>query len=122
MRTLTPETIEALKGWAQHHAAMFVADRTDGQMVERTKFTTGRKEGEPITVRQFSRGWIMLQFFNFTYKDEFEFIVQDFKTHLGAAALADFEARLAQFPPRSDETFRQMLEEMRPAGYQPMEA
>lgn len=122
MRTLTAETIVALQGWAKHHAAMFLEDKQDGEVVQRTKFTTGAKEGEPVTVRRFSRDWIMLQFHNFTFKDEFDFIVREFRNLLGAAALADFEARLAQFPPRSDEMFKRMLDEKRPAGYEPKEA
>jgi hypothetical protein len=122
VRTLTPQTIKTLDGWTQHHAALFIQDKQDGPTVERTKFTKGRKVGEPVQVKHFSRDWIMLQLFNITYKDEFEHIVAAFRQRLGAADLADFEARLAEFPSRSDESFRAMLEEMRPAGYQPKEA
>lgn len=116
MRTLTEETVTALKGWAKYHAALFVQDNEDGPAVARKRETGGA--GELVTVKHFSRDWIMLQFFNFTYKDEFEFIVQDFKARLGAADLADFVARLSQFPPRSDDVFMKLLDEKRPAGYQ----
>lgn len=123
MRTLTPDTIDALKGWAKHHAAMFVEDKTDGELVDRSRFTDGHKGGKvPVTLHRFSRDWVMLQLHNMTYKDEFEFVVEEMKQHLGKAALADFEARVSQFPPRSDEAFARVLEEMRPAGYAPKES
>lgn len=118
-RELTPETIEALQGWSKHHAALFIEDKTDGELVTRVKFTKGAKEGDTVQVKRFSREWIMLQFYNFTFKDEFDFIVQDFKRHLGSAALSDFQARLSQLPSRSDETFARLLEEKQPAGYTP---
>lgn len=121
MRTLTPDTIVALKGFAQHYAAMFVADKQSGPSITMTKYTTGRKTGEPVIVKKHSRDWIMVELFNLTYKDEFEFVVREFRQHLGPAVLEDFETRLAQFPTRSDTTFKAMLDEMRPAGYLPQE-
>lgn len=117
MRELTAETVAALKDWAKHHAAMFIEDRQDGEAVERRKDSGG--EGERINVRRFSRDWIMLQLFNITFKDEFEFIVGEFRQLLGAAALSDFEARLAGFPARSDAVFAALLEAKRPDGYVP---
>lgn len=121
MRALPEDTIKALDGWAKHHAGMFLADRQDGPVVNR-RVDHGGGEYTGLTMRQFSRDWIMLQFHNFTYKDEFDHIVGRFRSLLGAEALADFEARLAQFPPRSDEAFAALLEQKRPAGYQPKEA
>lgn len=118
-RELTPETVEALRGWAKHHAAMFIENREDGPLVTRTKFTKGAKEGELVEVRHFSRDWIMLQFFNFTFKDEFELIVGEFRKLLGPDALADFNARIARLPSRSDETFARLLHEKQPAGFHP---
>lgn len=121
MRALTDDTIKALTGWAQHHAAMFTADRQDGPEVNR-RVDHGAGEYTGIKLRQFSRDWIMLQFHNFTFKDEFEFIVARFRALLGPEPLAEFERRLAEFPPRSDEAFARLLDEKCPAGYQPKEA
>lgn len=120
MRTLQPDTIEALKGWAKHHAALFIEDRQDGEVVDRGKYVYPRRmDAERVSIRRFSRDWIMLQFYNFTYKDEFEFIVSEFRGKLGTADLADFETRLSAFPARSDEAFAALLDEKRPAGYTP---
>ena len=112
-RELTAETVAALKGWAKENAALFIQDRVDGQVVQRSR------GGKIVDVRRSSRDWIMLQFYNMTFKDEFDFIIQEFKGHLGAAALNDFELRLAKLEPRTDAVFQQMLDEKRPAGYQP---
>lgn len=96
---------------AKYYAGLFLADKQDGPVVTRTQFTAGRKEGMPVSVRQFSRAWVMLQFFNFTFKDEFEYIVAAVRQHLGTKPLADFDAELARFPPRTDEMFQRMLAE-----------
>lgn len=118
MRQLTAETIAALDGWAKHHAAMFLEDRQSGELVDRA-FDHGAGNKTPVQVARFSRDWIMLQFHNFTFKDEFDHIVAQFRRLLGPDALADFERRLAAFPARSDETFARLLQEKRPAGYTP---
>ncbi|QEX18491.1 hypothetical protein FRZ44_37980 [Hypericibacter terrae] len=71
-----------------------------------------------------NRDWVMLQFYNFTYKDEFDFLAAEIRQHLGPAALADFDDRIAKLRadhPRSDEVFHRLLEEKRPAGYMPKE-
>jgi hypothetical protein len=96
---------------AKYYASVFVQDRKDGPVVNRTRYTTGRKEGEPTTVQQFSREWVMLQFFNFTFKDEFDYIVAAVRQQLGPDPLAVFNAELAKFTPRTEEMFQQMLAE-----------
>lgn len=68
---------------------------------------------------KYDRAWVMQQFYNFTFKDEFEFLVEEVKTHLGPVALADFEGRVSQLEPRSDEVFFDLLEQKRPVGYEP---
>ena len=68
---------------------------------------------------KFDRAWVAKQFYNFTYKDEFLYMVNAIKNHLGPSAIADLDARLAEFPVRSDEVFHQLLELKRPRGYTP---
>lgn len=98
MRTLTDDTKATLDGAAKDYAAWFLADK-------------GR----------FDRDWVMKQFYNFTFKDEFEYLVAALKRHLGADPLADFEARVAKLEPRTDAVFAELLEQKRPAGYTPRE-
>lgn len=69
----------------------------------------------------FNRDWIMQQFYNFTYKDEFEHLVKGAREQMGPAALADFDARVAKLEPRSTAVFHRLLAEKRPAGYRPEE-
>jgi hypothetical protein len=107
-RELKTQTLDEA---AKYYAGLFLADKKDGPIARRTRFTTGRKEGIPVSVRQFSREWVMLQFFNFTFKDEFDYIVAAVRQHLGPKPLADFDAELAKFPPRTDEMFQRMLSE-----------
>lgn len=107
-RELKTATLDAA---AKYYASLFVQDKPDGPVVQRTRFTTGRKEGQSETVRQFSRAWVMLQFFNFTFKDEFDYIVAAVRRQLGPDPLAAFDAELAKFPPRTEEMFQRMLAE-----------
>jgi len=98
MRTLTDDTKATLDGAAKYYAGLFVADHQGGK---------------------FTRDWVLKQFYNFTFKDEFAYMVAAMKQHLGPAALADFEARVAELPPREDAVFAELLEQKRPAGYTP---
>lgn len=98
MRELTEDTMRTLDGAAKYYASVFVADNQDGK---------------------FTRKWVMTQFYNFYYKDEFEYLVEAVKGHLGGDALADFEARVAKLPPREDAVFAEYLERYKPAGYTP---
>lgn len=113
-RTLTPETIAALDLWAADNARLFKQD-PPGQ-VRRDPTVPG---GKRIVL---DRDWIVQQMYNFTFKDEHEYIVARFREHLAgdSASLAAFDAMAAaKFTPRSDEVFRQLLEQKRPAGYVP---
>lgn len=71
---------------------------------------------------KFDRAWVMKQFYNFTFKDEFEFIRDKVRGMLAGDPLAAFEAELAKLDPRSDAVFAALLEQKRPAGYTPKEA
>jgi hypothetical protein len=96
IRTLDTATLDRA---AQDYAAWFVQD-----------------------AGKFNRDWVMQQFYNFTFKDEFEYLGAAIKQHLGPVPLADFEARLNVLlteHPRSDEVFHRLLEEKRPVGYTP---
>lgn len=56
------------------------------------------------------RGWVLNSMFNFHFKDEFDFIINEIKQHLGPKAQKDFdEAAAKQFTPRSDDEFRKQL-------------
>lgn len=114
LRTLTPDTIAALDWWAADHVKHFVEDR--GAV---TKNPDGTKR---IVL---DRAWIVQQMYNFTFKDEHEYVVAAFRGLLSddPASLAAFDAMAAaKFTPRSDEVFQQLLEQKRPAGYEPKEA
>ncbi len=76
-----------LDGAAKHYAGLFLRDT------------------EP-----FPREWVMGQFFNFTFKDEFDYLTGAIRGQLGAVALADFDARAKKaFKPRSEATFAGLL-------------
>lgn len=112
MRTLLPETKAALDLWARDNAKMFAADPT-GQVRRDPKAPGGKR----IIL---DREWIVQQMYNFTFKDEHEYVVAAFRGLLAddPASLEAFETMAAaKFQPRSDEVFRQLLEEKRPAGY-----
>jgi hypothetical protein len=101
LRVLTPETVKTLKNAAREYAAMFIMDR--GQVInEQVKF---------------DREYVIRQFYNFTYKDEFEFMVAEVQSQLGGEILTLFNARISELPPRSDEVFAQELAARQPEGY-----
>lgn len=78
---------ETLKAAAKHYAGLFLRD------------------AEP-----FPRAWVMREFHNFTFKDEFEYLINAIRGQLGPDALADFEARgKSVFDPRSDKLFAELL-------------
>ncbi len=59
------------------------------------------------------RPWLMTEFWKFTYKDEFLYLINGVRSHLTGADLDDFNAevaRLAQDEPRSDEVFYDELQ------------
>jgi hypothetical protein len=83
-RTLETPTLDAA---ARYYAGLFLAD-------------SGR----------FDRNWVMKQFYNFTFKDEHEYLVGRIKGELGSTALADFERRAGGvFAPREDKVFAELL-------------
>ena len=86
---------KTLDGAAQYYAARFIEDKA---------VMNGGK-------LKFDRPWVMKQLYNFTYKDEFEYIVARMKEEMGAKPLAAFEAELAKLPPRTDEVFHRLLAE-----------
>lgn len=115
MRVLTPETITALDQWAADNAKLFAEDPA-GQV---------HKDADGTKRVILDRGWIVQQMFNFTYKDEHEYVVAAFRGLLAddPASLAAFDAMAAaKFSPRSDAVFAALLEEKRPVGYIPQES
>lgn len=83
-RQLDTSTLDAA---ARHYAGLFLAD-------------TGPK----------NRDWVMAQFHNFTFKDEFDYIVDAMKQRLGRQPLADFNSLAAlRFTHRLDSTFEELL-------------
>jgi hypothetical protein len=60
----------------------------------------------------FDRDFVMQQFFNFTFKDEFAYVLAAIKGELGSTALNDFERRAKEiFKPRKDQVFEDLLAE-----------
>ena len=58
------------------------------------------------------REWVLQNFYNATFKDEFDYLLEAFRETLGPRVLPDFDAEAAKrFTPRSDETFEQLLAE-----------
>ena len=56
--------------------------------------------------------YVLQDFYNFTFKDEFAYLLENIKDWLGAAALEDFENKaLDVFTPRSDKDFAKLLKE-----------
>ena len=58
------------------------------------------------------RKWVMGQFHNFTFKDEFDHMVKTMGDHLGRAPLSDFKSiidKMAKDKPRKDEVFEKLL-------------
>jgi hypothetical protein len=76
-----------LDGAARHYAGLFVQDR-----------------------KPHDRDWVMQEFFRFTFKDEFEYLIEAAKGEPGPAALKDFEARAEKvLTPRDDTIFVGLL-------------
>lgn len=56
--------------------------------------------------------YVLQDFYNFTFKDEFDIILENFRGYLGSKAIAEFEARSKSiFTPREDEVFDALLKE-----------
>ncbi len=92
-RSLNTTTLD---GAARHYAAMFLQPER--------KNAAGRFVTGPAYIRQ--------DFFNFTYKDEFTYLMEGIRQHLGKAALVEFdELAKATFTPREDEVFEALLAE-----------
>lgn len=71
-----------------------------------------RNEGVTLNGKvKFDRDWVILQFYNFWYKDEFEYVVERVRGYLRADILDDFNARIAKLEPRTDKVFAEMLEQ-----------
>lgn len=112
MRTLLPETKAALDQWAADNAKLFAQDPAG--VVRKDPNAPG---GKRIIL---DREWIVQQMYNFTFKDEHEYVVAAFRGLLAddPSSLAAFDAMAAaKFTPRSDEVFAALLEEKKPAGY-----
>lgn len=76
-----------------------------GQFLLPSQFSKGNSE-----VAIGGREWVMQNFFNAHFKDEFEYLLPKFKALLGSDALADFEKEAAtRFTPRDDAVFEQLL-------------
>jgi hypothetical protein len=85
MRTLDTGTLDSA---ARHYAGLFLSNR-----------------------KPFDRDWVIQQFFNFTFKDEFEYLLKAMKGELGSRATVDLEERAkAAFSPRDDRDFKGLLE------------
>ena len=92
MRQLETATLD---GAARFYAGeMMQPDRKSG---------AGNFVGGPGLVKQ--------DLYNFTYKDEFDYIVKNMKGWLGKAALTEFEAMVKEFAPREDKVYAAMLKE-----------
>ena len=69
---------------------------------------------------KYDRDWVMREFFNFTFKDEHEYLIEAIRGQLGSDAMRDFEERAeAVLTPRSDEVFKGLLSDklaITPAG------
>lgn len=56
--------------------------------------------------------YVLQDFYNFTFRDEFDHLNEAIKGWLGGKALADFEAKTKEvFAPRSDKVFAELLKE-----------
>lgn len=86
MRALKTKTLD---GAAKYYAGLFFSDR-------------GR----------FNREWVMGQFYNFTFKDEFDYIQDQIKQILGTQSKADWNSgALSRFSDRTDEVFEGLLKQ-----------
>lgn len=86
MRALDTQTLDNA---ARYYAGLFIADR-------------GAR----------NRDWVMGQFYNFTFRDEFDFVATSLKNCLSPQGAADFNAlAAARFTPRTDEVFESLLRE-----------
>ncbi len=69
---------------------------------------------------KYDRDWVMQEFYNFTFRDEHEYILEEIRGQLGADAMRDFEERAELvFEPRTDEVFEGLLSKnlaITPAG------
>lgn len=84
----------ALNGYAKQWAVWYIQG-----------YQTGNAETR-------KRDWLIQEFYNFTYKDEFEYLEARVRKHLTDEDLAEFNkeiAKLKKDSPRSDEVFAQEL-------------
>jgi len=93
MRNLNTTTLDsAARDWAAQYLLPSVNSVSDP-----SEFTSGR-------------GWVMQSFYNSTFKDEFEYLLEEFRGYLGPAALAEFDAESDDmFTPRADKVLKDML-------------
>lgn len=92
-RTLDTATLDVA---AKHYAAEFL--RPD------VKHPNGK--GKFIS----GRSYVMQDFFNFTYKDEFEYLLPKIRGQLGPDALAEFDVLATEkFTPRDDAVLAKLL-------------
>lgn len=81
-----PLEIATLEGAAKYYASEFLADR-----------------------KPRDRAWVVGQFHQFAYKDEFDVLVELIRDEFGKKAVADFETRLGKLPKRTDEALKHEL-------------
>lgn len=94
-RTLLTDTLD---GFAKYLAVEFLKPDVPHARVE-GKFIGGR-------------GLVMQDFYNLTYKDEFEHVLKAIRGQLGPDALAEFDALAAErFTPRDDAVLAELLAE-----------
>lgn len=95
MRTLLTKTLD---GFAKHLAAEFL--RPDVP----SKHTEGKFIG--------GQALVMQDFYNLTFRDEFDHVLKAFRGQLGPDALVEFDALAAErFTPRDDAVLAELLAE-----------
>jgi hypothetical protein len=68
---------------------------------------------------RFDRAWVMGQFHAFDFKDEFDYLTEGVRGHLGSIPLADFDMRMNKLrkdTPRDDAVFHALLGERLAVG------
>lgn len=96
-RTLLTDTLD---GFAKYLAVEFIKPDVKHPRVE-GKFIGGR-------------GLVMQDFYNLTYKDEFEHVLKAIRGQLGPDALVEFDALAAEkFTPREDAVLAELLADKR---------
>lgn len=70
----------------------------------------GHQAGRPDR----DRAWLIKEFYNFTYKDEFDYLVSAVSKLLTESDKIDFDTRISELKtkhPRDESTFRKLLAE-----------